>query len=270
MPAQAARTPRASGQRHTITIALAGTTACALVAVAAWASGSRLPSLGTGNDSASPAWLWASPEATFAHGARLVGFLVASYLAATQFLVGISALVGSVRAQRRFERLSLGLVGRICAATTAGVGTLATLSTPAPAQPEVADGHAPVLRLLEEPAPGAGAGAGDPPVLRLLPPDGPQATEPPSPVAVTQPTEPGSGPATATPAPQTPTTWVVRPGESFWSIAEEHLGGAHATTDVQAVSQYWLRLIETNRHRLADPFEPDLLFSGQVLDLPPH
>lgn len=268
MPAQAARTPRASGQRHTITIALAGTTACALVAVAAWASGSRLPSLGTGNDSASPAWLWSSPEATFAHGARLVGFLVASYLAATQFLVGISALVGSVRAQRRFERLSLGLVGRICAATTAGVGTLATLSTPAPAQPEVADGHAPVLRLLEEPAPGAGAG--DPPVLRLLPPDGPQATEPPSPVAVTQPTEPGSGPATATPAPQTPTTWVVRPGESFWSIAEEHLGGAHATTDVQAVSQYWLRLIETNRHRLADPFEPDLLFSGQVLDLPPH
>ena len=35
------------------------------------------------------------------------------------------------------------------------------------------------------------------------------------------------------------------------------------------VADYWMTLIEANRRRLHDPANPDLLFPGQTLDLPP-
>ena len=44
--------------------------------------------------------------------------------------------------------------------------------------------------------------------------------------------------------------------------------GTHA--DLDAVEGYWLRLIDANRQHLADPTNPDLLFSGQQLELPPR
>jgi nucleoid-associated protein YgaU len=34
------------------------------------------------------------------------------------------------------------------------------------------------------------------------------------------------------------------------------------------VAPYWRALLEVNRHVLADPDNPDLLFAGQVLSLP--
>ena len=265
-PDRSTSTPPQSGHRRTAAIAAAGATADTLIAAAAWATGSRLPSPEAGRGGATSAWLWASPEAAFAHGARLVVLVLATYLATTQFLVSVSAVVGSVRAQQCFDRLSLGLVGRICAATTTSVGTLAALSTPALARSEVVDRPAPLLRLLEDPAPAVGDG----PVLQLLTPDGPEPmTAPPFPSTSISGT-PMPMPTAEPPAAQTPSTWVVHPGESFWSIAEEHLGRDNTTSDTQAVSRYWLRLIEANRDRLADPSDPDLLFSGQVLDLPPH
>jgi hypothetical protein len=63
--------------------------------------------------------------------------------------------------------------------------------------------------------------------------------------------------------------WTVAPGDSFWSIAEEILTdiAGHEPTE-QAIRRYWVQLIETNRRRLADPANPDLLFPGQLLDLP--
>jgi hypothetical protein len=63
--------------------------------------------------------------------------------------------------------------------------------------------------------------------------------------------------------------WTVAPGDSFWSIAEEILTdiAGHEPTE-QAIRHYWVQLIETNRRRLADPANPDLLFPGQLLDLP--
>jgi hypothetical protein len=35
------------------------------------------------------------------------------------------------------------------------------------------------------------------------------------------------------------------------------------------VAPYWQRLVDANRAELADPTNPDLLFVGQTLRLPP-
>ncbi|HEY8543828.1 MAG TPA: LysM domain-containing protein [Acidimicrobiales bacterium] len=57
--------------------------------------------------------------------------------------------------------------------------------------------------------------------------------------------------------------WVVRTGDSFWSIAEDVVGVGPRT------HAYWEQLIAANRSRLAVPDQPDLLFPGQRLTLPP-
>jgi nucleoid-associated protein YgaU len=59
--------------------------------------------------------------------------------------------------------------------------------------------------------------------------------------------------------------WVVQPGESFWSKAEEMRGGVSEA----AVIGYWLDLIDANRDRLVRPGDPDLILPGQVFTLPP-
>ena len=97
---------------------------------------------------------------------------------------------------------------------------------------------------------------------------------PPTTVVVTGP-EPGfpAGPATTTPPPagaepsaatvDDNEVWVVDAGDSFWSIAEDVVGAGDRT------QAYWERLIAVNRGRLAVPDQPDLLFPGQRLTLPP-
>ncbi|MEZ5266408.1 MAG: LysM peptidoglycan-binding domain-containing protein [Acidimicrobiales bacterium] len=63
--------------------------------------------------------------------------------------------------------------------------------------------------------------------------------------------------------------WIVRPGDSLWSIAEAVLQERAGTpADLEAVEAYWRLLVETNRPGLADPSNPDLLFTGQQLTLP--
>jgi len=64
------------------------------------------------------------------------------------------------------------------------------------------------------------------------------------------------------------TEWEVQPGDHLWSVAEQALGQAGATHGDGEVAQYWLRLIEANAGRLADPANPDLIFPGQFLTLP--
>jgi nucleoid-associated protein YgaU len=72
----------------------------------------------------------------------------------------------------------------------------------------------------------------------------------------------------ATPATSTEVTVVA--GDSFWSIAVSELTDVHGgpPTDRQVVP-YWRQLIDVNRPRLVDPGNPDLLFPGQVLTVPP-
>lgn len=65
-------------------------------------------------------------------------------------------------------------------------------------------------------------------------------------------------------------TVEVRSGDSFWSIAEDHLADdlGRAPSDAEIVT-YWSQLIDANADHLADPGNPDLIHAGQVFALPP-
>jgi hypothetical protein len=64
-------------------------------------------------------------------------------------------------------------------------------------------------------------------------------------------------------------TWRISPGEHLWHVATvvltDHL--AHPPADPE-VAAYLTALVETNRHRLVVPTDPDLVMVGQVFDLP--
>lgn len=76
-------------------------------------------------------------------------------------------------------------------------------------------------------------------------------------------------PATTEPARTTRSTHVVKPGESFWSIAEQHVLAAKAHADDHDIARYWEVLQATNLDRLPAAGVPDLLFPGTELVLPP-
>lgn len=65
-------------------------------------------------------------------------------------------------------------------------------------------------------------------------------------------------------------THEVVAGESLWSIASDALGEAlgRVPTDAEVVG-YWQRVIEGNRAGLANPDDPDLIFPGDEIVLPP-
>lgn len=79
----------------------------------------------------------------------------------------------------------------------------------------------------------------------------------------------GSGAPTSGPAP-IGRTWPVQPGEHFWAVAEKVLAEtwSRAPAD-REVDSYWRELIDVNRALLRDPANPDLLFPGQVIAVPP-
>lgn len=109
----------------------------------------------------------------------------------------------------------------------------------------------------------AAAGSRGVAVLRSLDGDhetpAPPATAPPATATEVAHEQPGPQAATAT----------VQPGDHFWGIAEQALSDAWGRQPTDAeLAPYWRRLIEHNRHRLADPTNPDLLFPGQVVALP--
>jgi DNA-binding SARP family transcriptional activator len=64
------------------------------------------------------------------------------------------------------------------------------------------------------------------------------------------------------------TVITVEAGDGFWAIAEEQVEAqlGHAATDDQ-VRPYWEALIDANHDQLADPANPNLLFTGQHLAL---
>ncbi len=122
-----------------------------------------------------------------------------------------------------------------------------------------------------------GGAAGQPPSAPTL--TNTAAPRGPS-VAVPTPSRPRPRPADALPAagataaasaaPAAPSSpappggrWLVRPGDSLWSIAEATVRG---TPD--QVAGYWAELVAANRPTLPDPADPSLLFPGDVVVLP--
>lgn len=107
-----------------------------------------------------------------------------------------------------------------------------------------------IMRLLDEPTTTTTTAAVTPPA----------AATPPA--AVTPPA-PGERPA----APGREV--VVAPGQSFWSIAERHVGErlGRAPTE-REVAIFWRKLIAANTDRLAVAGNPDLIYPGQAFRLP--
>ena len=65
-------------------------------------------------------------------------------------------------------------------------------------------------------------------------------------------------------------THVVAAGDHLWSIAEGALARAWGRAPADAeVTSYWAEVVAANSDLLPDPGNPDLIFPGQVLRLPP-
>jgi hypothetical protein len=127
----------------------------------------------------------------------------------------------------------------------------------------------PTLNLRAEPAPAPStmhAGGGAPPVEM-----GPDIATDPGPVARAG--EPGTIASVIPDAPvvaEPPTERILVPGDHLWSVAEQQVEAVlgRPGTD-QEITRYWRRVVQVNRDGLADPSNPDLVFSGQVILLPP-
>jgi hypothetical protein len=66
-----------------------------------------------------------------------------------------------------------------------------------------------------------------------------------------------------------PATWEIQSGQHLWSIAEDVLATAWQRPVSEAeVTGYWAQLVAANRDGLVDPGNPDLVYPGQVIDLP--
>jgi nucleoid-associated protein YgaU len=82
-------------------------------------------------------------------------------------------------------------------------------------------------------------------------------------------TNTGDGAPRRPPAPAPSPTWVIRPGDNLWSVAEATLARAWGRPPSDAeVDSYWTTLVAANRIRLAHGDDPDLVFPGQIFELP--
>jgi hypothetical protein len=172
---------------------------------------------------------------------RVVAIASGCYLMVVTSLQAIGRWLALPRFCGVVDRLTLpfarGLFG--------GITLLGIVAAPSPPPPTPND-HA-TLHLLDDAAP-------------VATPDAPEAPPaPPPPVSAPAPVE----------TPAASDTWLVERGDSLWSIAATHLadrtGGP--VTDAQIVP-YWRAVIEANRVILVNPNDPNLLFCGQVVELP--
>jgi hypothetical protein len=167
---------------------------------------------------------------------------------------------------RRILRLLLGLSATGGAVTGCGRAALPApvLSTPAgPVSPSAPAAPGKPVNPSGAPATGLNASAAPAGASRSETPPPPRPIEP-APAAETAPDKAPSR-ATATGAAAAPVVWTVRPGDNLWSIAAAATGAGGES----ATAAYWVRLIEANRSRLPYPDDPNLIFAGDRIVLPP-
>jgi hypothetical protein len=166
---------------------------------------------------------------------RGLGLILALYLGLLAVLALVAALSGAAGAARLALRVSLPSVRPLIAPLVAITVTVASA------------------------APGAAQGRGQPPpVMQVV--AAPDAAPPVMRVVVST--------AVAAPAAAPSATHTVVSGDTFWSIAEDALRSGPSSSETD-VATYWRALVELNRDRLRVAGEPDLIFPGQVFDLPP-
>jgi hypothetical protein len=104
----------------------------------------------------------------------------------------------------------------------------------------------------------------------------PRATLPSGPSPVPQ----ARRPVTATPSPaktrpavvrRRADSWLVRPGDNLWSIAEATLTKAWGhPPGLRDLAPYWWQVVQVNRPNLPEPADPNLLLPGDRVTLPPQ
>jgi hypothetical protein len=76
-------------------------------------------------------------------------------------------------------------------------------------------------------------------------------------------------PSRPTPAPLRAAVWEVRETDSMWSIAARVVSlGRRRDARPDEIAGYWSALIAANRDRLRYPADADLIYPGQVFELP--
>lgn len=185
---------------------------------------------------------------------RLCALAVGWYLLATTVVAVVLRVSGADRAAAVADALSLPGTRRLVRAV-AGLSLAASAVTAA-------------TSLTAAPGPAGASPLGDPDAgvtMRRLPDESGVVMPPPPDEEVVMRRLPDE-PAAATPPEHHRT---VRAGDHFWSVAEEVLAGAwgRSPTDGET-APYWSRLVEANRHRLVDRDNADLLFPGQLLEVP--
>lgn len=214
-----------------------------------------------------------TPTAAFAI-VRLLAIVATWYLIAATAIGLAARLVRLPRMVHIADLATLAPVRHILS-SIAGVGlTASTVSMAAVPLPVTSGSHASARR------PAAAATRHRPPpphtaatMQRLPPPTSPPGSatmrvveEPPPPPSPPAP-PPVAGPVAPAPA---PSMWTVRAGDTFWHVAEATLTAMWSRPPAaHELMPYWLAVIDHNRTKLADPANPDLIFVGQVLDLPP-
>lgn len=196
---------------------------------------------------------------------RVVALGFGYQLVAVAGLASVGSLAHAPSLLRASDLVALpgvrGLVRRAAAATLSAstlLGGPALAARPAPsgsATLRVVGGGSTVTLVVDQPAPAPSQAT-----LTVMPPDAEPSTPTPTPTPMptTTPTTP--------PALVEPSTWRVARGDHLWSIAERTLAEQwRRPPSEREVDRYWRRVLAAN----ADLVDPDLVFVGQQVALPP-
>lgn len=242
---------RPSRDRSGVAAALGTMALCVAALAALWFLRPMIPSMASPTDSGTAAriavgLLW-SATALIA-----IGGLVLHSAVAVALWRDSAALAAAV------ERIAPPRLRRSLAAVAAAGVTISSISAVAVRSPDAARaGVGQVVAIDRSPSTTLG------PSTAPAPP----TTIPTTIAAVTDP----SPPAVVEIAPATSSTeWVVERGDHLWHIAESTLATAWGRPPTDAeVDPYWRSVIESNRSRLVDHDNPDLITIGQRFALPP-
>jgi nucleoid-associated protein YgaU len=209
--------------------------------------------------------------------ARLIALVCAWYLLAITLLGALVRVSGFSRAVKsidlvtpRWLRPLLEGAGVWTAASLTLVGTPLIAASVGPVERAASTASLAVASEKPQRASPTAVHAAQGPVLASPTTIGPAASTPGAPPEQVEGPAPISASDSRAHDKTEPATWTVAPGDHFWRIAAETLAESMAVGPrKRQVAAYWLALIEANRDRLVVADNPDLLYPGQVLVLPP-
>ena len=212
-------------------------------------------------------------ELALAAALRLVGLAAGYWLVASTVAYLVAVMSGAARALRVVRWATFPPMRRL-ADLVAARTLVAALAFPAPLASAVDPGYLPVPAGDPPPpqsttssAPNTTAGPDTFPSATSLPPttNAPAVSDPRPEKQASPPVPPRAEPAMSLAAMEV----VVQPGDNMWDLAAARLAvvlGRDPTS--REIVPYWTRMIEENQSRIRSG-DPDLIFPGELLVLPP-